>query len=181
MATDPDLAERRDPRWWYYSVPRDYGLSNRLDERVFCSELLRLTGRSIAPGELNAEATDLVLHVADWVANDAPPPPAGASPSGMPKAVQAFDDWFARVQAMSVEKWVEPRTAEEAFRALRGLRPDLRGRPGGLKRYKPVARAALARCVADLTADLFDHRARILRADPRDSLLTRATNGDPDA
>ena len=124
-------------QWAYYYVPRDYGLPTSLEQRVFVAILLRRAGRDITEGELTVQAITLVAGLAEWVVSD----------------------WLPSLDVKSNEqraltRFVNTLEPAEAFAAFRGLRPDLRGTPGGYAAYKAVSRAALAREVRPIVGAL---------------------------
>jgi hypothetical protein len=107
-----------------------YRLPSTMDEPVFARIIVNQAGFNVAEADLTHNATKVICGFCQHL--------DGETPS---------DDRSPRSGSSILERCVElavPHDQAVAYRVLAGLRPDLQAE-GALKRYRPAARAALAR------------------------------------
>ncbi|HMG44773.1 MAG TPA: hypothetical protein VK611_25790 [Acidimicrobiales bacterium] len=118
-----------------------------MDERVFVRIIVRRAGFDLSEAELTAEAVEVVRNLCQQLDNKTP-----HSPEAEFDRELRLSSYFEPPQPTPASGssildrcivHVLPADRNVAYRALVGLRPDLRAQ-GQLSRYKPVARAKLA-------------------------------------
>jgi len=121
-----------------------------MDERVFARIMAKQGGLDPSEAELTSDACRTIVALCHQLSENTPfrmaesweayyrrarlrlPPPEPPRRSG------------SAIIEICVDRAL-PRDREVAFRAFCGLHPELRSHPGAFRRYRPVARAALAR------------------------------------
>ncbi len=137
-----------------------YRLPSNMDEWVFTRIIVQQAGFDVSEADLTREATEVIRAFCHHLDDETPSAYQGARRSG----------------SQIIERCVElavPHDKAVAYQAFAGLHPELRGQ-GLLKRYRPTARAALARDLRRVGRPIIDQFARAGRFTETDHYIDSA-------